>query len=160
MFFRAWNVSKIQLHLFCVKQSDTFIICSNDPKRFNNQTIRNAFTDFITKLANVTYETIHELPIERDFGIDGNDYLDLIWNLTWKFQPDVSSGTGVKVILQDTITEVGLCYSFNSKLSVYNSYRWFSFINCCIKILITIYSICIAVTGRRIVGTLFAKMTQ
>lgn len=97
---------------------------STNAKRFPNATVRGAFTEFITKLANVTYETIHELPLDQDYGIDSNDYLDLIWNLTWQFQPDVSSGTGVKVYLQDTITEVGLCYSFNSKVSVYGSYRF------------------------------------
>lgn len=58
----------------------------------------------------------------RNFGIPSNQYLDLLWNLSFEFKPEINSGTANKLYLQDTITELGVCYSVNSKLSVYNSY--------------------------------------
>lgn len=56
------------------------------------------------------------------FGIDSNDYLNLIWNLTWTFDPLVTTDTGEKMHMTDVVTEMGFCYTFNSKIASYFSY--------------------------------------
>lgn len=62
--------------------------------------------------------------MNRTFGIASDQYIDLLWNLSFEIKPELNSGTSNKLFLQDTITELGICYSVNSKLSVYNSYRY------------------------------------
>lgn len=77
----------------------------------------------MTILSNVTYENYDLLPLNRTFEIPSSQYLDLLWNLSYIFSPEINSGTATKLFLQDTITELGICYAINSKISVYNSYR-------------------------------------
>lgn len=97
---------------------------SERPGIFKTDDDKNEFIDFITKLSNATFENYEELPMNRTFGISSNHYLDLLWNLSFPFSPEINSGTANKLYLQDTITELGICYSVNSKMSVYNSYRY------------------------------------
>lgn len=61
--------------------------------------------------------------MNRTWGVASNDYLDLLWNLSFSFQPEINSGPAIKLYLQDTITELGICYAVNSQVAVYNSYR-------------------------------------
>lgn len=84
---------------------------------------RDEFRDFVESLAAVTFETYEYLPMNRTFGIDSNDYMDLLWNLSYPFNPEINSGTTNKLYLQGTITEMGLCYSVNSKIAAYDSYE-------------------------------------
>ncbi|XP_055633622.1 uncharacterized protein LOC129773968 [Toxorhynchites rutilus septentrionalis] len=79
------------------------------------------FREFIVKLANVTYETFLELPMNRTYGILSEDYLDLIMNLSLPLQFAVSSGTTVPVKLQPTVTETGICVAVNSRMAIYSS---------------------------------------
>lgn len=62
-------------------------------------------------------------PVDKTYGISGEDYLELIHNLTWNFRPEISSGTSVKLSMQDTVTEMGLCYSINSVVAPYSSFE-------------------------------------
>lgn len=100
-----------------------YIFCSTNPDVFKNDDDRQEFTTFIYKLSNATFENYDELPMNRTFGINSNQYLHLIWNLSFTFHPELNSGTIHKLYLQDTITELGICYAINSKVAVYNSYR-------------------------------------
>lgn len=90
---------------------------------FENRSVRADFHSFVVALANLTYDTIDELPMANTFGIESRHYMELLWNCTWNFLPEVSSGSGVKMYLQDVVTEVGVCYTFNSKISAYSSFR-------------------------------------
>lgn len=96
---------------------------SSRPEIFETDEDVEDFTDFIEKLSNATFENFEGLPMNRTFGIASKDYLDLLWNLSITFQPEINSGTTHKIFLQDTITELGICYAINSKVAVYNSYR-------------------------------------
>lgn len=98
-------------------------LCSGRPHIFKSDDDRREFIQFIEKLSNATFENYHQLPMNRTFDIDSNQYLNLLWNLSFEFKPELNSGTVHKLYLQDTITELGICYSVNSKISVYNSYR-------------------------------------
>lgn len=85
---------------------------------------RREFTAFIEKLSNATFENYEQLPMNRTFDIDSSQYLDLLWNLSLTFQPELNSGTVYKLYLQETITELGICYAINSKIAAYNSFRY------------------------------------
>lgn len=82
------------------------------------------FINFIVKLSNVSFASIGELPMDSSFGIRSSDYMEIIHNCTWLFQPEVTSGTGVRMYLSDVVTELGICYTFNSRVSVYNSFDY------------------------------------
>lgn len=99
-------------------------IRSERPDEFATESDRLEFTEFIDKLSNATFENFDQLPMNRTFGIESNQYLHLIWNLSFSFNSEINSGTAYKLRLQDTVTELGLCYAVNSKMSVYNSYRY------------------------------------
>lgn len=78
---------------------------------------------FINKLANISYENIHELPMNNTFGLKSDSYLSLLYNLSWTFSPEISSGTANKFYLQDVVTELGICYAVNSKIAIYHSFE-------------------------------------
>lgn len=75
---------------------------------------------FIYALSNSTYETFESIP---DYaGVRAEDYLGLLLNLTAAFKPSLTIGvTGVILNIVPTITEMGICYAVNSRVSVYNS---------------------------------------
>lgn len=77
--------------------------------------------EFLVALAEGTYENFHLVP-EYD-KIPSEDYMDLILNLSFVFKPSVSN-SGInsnQYSLEKIISEMGICYSFNSQLAVYNS---------------------------------------
>lgn len=90
---------------------------------FKDKKDEKDFEIFIKRLANMSYDTMELLPVEKDFGINSEDYMELIYNLTWSFHPEISSGTSIKLSMQSTITELGLCFAINSKIAVYSSYE-------------------------------------
>lgn len=107
----------------CLQSMDKLNGASARPHIFQSGDDRREFGEFIEKLSNATFENYEQLPMNRTFGIDSNQYLDLLWNLTLVFKPELNSGSANKLYLQDTITELGICYAVNSKIAVYNSYR-------------------------------------
>lgn len=106
-----------------VRGGTTLKCCSSRPEVFESDDDRREFTDFIEKLSNATFENYDQLPMNRTFDIDSNQYMELLWNLSFIFEPELNSGSTHKLYLQDTITELGICYTVNSKIAVYNSYR-------------------------------------
>ena len=48
--------------------------------------------------------------------------MELLYNLSLRFNPDISSGTTHKLHMTETITEIGICYAVNSRLAAYNSF--------------------------------------
>lgn len=92
-----------------------------EEKRRNTTTNSGDLKTFLIKLAYASYDNFEELPFYED--INPGDYMDILLDLAVNFKPTITnSGTGnVKGNLQKTITEMGICYSFNSQLAVYNS---------------------------------------
>lgn len=82
---------------------------------------KDLYRRFIKSLLEATYynfEDVIEYP-----GVRGEDLLDLILKFQFYFQPTVSNSAlnQKEYNLQKTITEMGICYSFNSHLAIYNS---------------------------------------
>ncbi|RZC34463.1 pickpocket protein 11-like [Asbolus verrucosus] len=77
--------------------------------------------EFLVTLASATY-TNFETVVPYD-GITEEQYLDILMDLQFVFKPTVSnSGNNNKnYSLQSIVSEMGLCYSFNSQLAIYNS---------------------------------------
>lgn len=95
------------------------------PHKFPTEEDKKDFHYFMDVIATVTYENFDKLNRLRNktFSITGEDYLDLISNMSSSYKPEVSSGTVAKMYVQETITEMGICFSTNSKISVYNDYQ-------------------------------------
>lgn len=71
-------------------------------------------------LANATYENFNDIPDYK--GIAPEDYMELILNLSAVFKPSLTIGvSGIILNIVPTITEMGLCYSVNSEVAIYNS---------------------------------------
>ncbi|KAL9697993.1 hypothetical protein quinque_001434 [Culex quinquefasciatus] len=125
MYF--WNTSFPSLtvcthHRIDQDKVDRYI--GEHPDKFANEGDSDDFKEFIVKLANASYDTFMELPVHKTYGIPSEDYLELIQNLSWPFQPMSSSGTTLLLQLQPTITELGSCVSVNSKVAAYSSYEY------------------------------------
>ncbi|KPJ05427.1 Sodium channel protein Nach [Papilio xuthus] len=76
--------------------------------------------EFINALANASFQTFESLPRYR--AVPADHYMRLILELAPDFKPDINIGAaGVTLGPVPTITEMGLCYSFNSKVAIYNS---------------------------------------
>ncbi len=95
------------------------------PHNFPTKEEREDFHYFMDTISVVTYENFDKLERirNRTFGLAGEDYLDLISNMSSSYKPEVSSGTVAKMFVQETVTEMGICFSTNSKISVYNDYQ-------------------------------------
>lgn len=50
--------------------------------------------------------------------------MDLLYELKWHFEPEISSGAAVKMYIYETQTEFGTCHSVNSLVARYNSYDY------------------------------------
>lgn len=76
---------------------------------YPNETMRERVTNFIQRLATISYDTMAEFPL--DIGVDiikPEEYLDLVSELKWEFVPEISSGTSIKITLSRTVTENGM----------------------------------------------------
>ncbi|GJQ80381.1 hypothetical protein Trydic_g12243 [Trypoxylus dichotomus] len=80
-----------------------------------------ALREFLISLAQATYSTFDKVTPYDDISSD--DYLNILLQLKFEFNPTVTNSAvnGRQYYLQQAITEVGICYSFNSQLAVYNS---------------------------------------
>lgn len=79
--------------------------------------------EFITKLAHVNYTSLTSLDLPEFNEIDSKDYIKYIVEFAFVFEPSVSNSgaTGDQYQLEKTITELGICYSFNSQLARYSA---------------------------------------
>lgn len=81
---------------------------------------------FFNSLANATYGTFTNLPAMNDGIIPSKKYLEYIMLLNKKVTYTISNTNADKFFTFDltpTITELGLCYSYNSEISPYNEYK-------------------------------------
>uniref|UniRef100_A0A182V6Z7 Uncharacterized protein n=1 Tax=Anopheles merus TaxID=30066 RepID=A0A182V6Z7_ANOME len=122
MYF--WNTSFPSLTICSHRRIDEDKLADYIRMRGFDEDDAEQFREFIVLLANVTYTTFLDLPMYKTFGIAGYEYMELLYNLSWSFQPQVNSGTASVLSVQPTITELGLCLAVNSRIAVYNSYEY------------------------------------
>lgn len=75
-------------------------------------------------MANATYGTFKYVPLDNK--ILPNDYLKYIMSLQGDISYVISNSheeTSAQLELVPTITELGLCYSYNGEIAPYNSYK-------------------------------------
>ncbi|XP_017479443.1 PREDICTED: uncharacterized protein LOC108368989, partial [Rhagoletis zephyria] len=123
----VWNTSFPSLTVCPHKRIDELKVeeyMDTHPETFESVEDREDFRIFIDKLARLTYENIETLPRNKSFGIPGNKYLDLLYELKWNFEPEMSSGAAVQMFIYETLTEFGICHSVNSLVARYNSYEY------------------------------------
>lgn len=110
---------------YAILRGNTHKFCffsRENPALFQDEADKSDFRNFILKLANSSFDSFHELPMNKTFGIPSSSYLELLFDLKWNFEPEMSSGTLTRMYLDETITELGICYSVNSMIAKYSSY--------------------------------------
>ncbi|XP_068147409.1 sodium channel protein Nach, partial [Drosophila tropicalis] len=93
-------------------------------EHFQSEEDQEDFRDFIVKLASLTYDNLETLPLNKSFGIPSDKYLQLLYELKWPFEPEISSGAAVKMLIHETQTEFGICHSVNSMVARYNAFDY------------------------------------
>lgn len=88
---------------------------------FSQEPNKTLLKEFIVSLANANYKNFDEI-VKYD-GITNEQYLPLILDLQFKFQPEITISD---IQIQDfgfeqIISEMGICYTINSQLAKYNS---------------------------------------
>ncbi|KAF5278353.1 hypothetical protein FQA39_LY05842 [Lamprigera yunnana] len=82
---------------------------------------KTALADFLKSLAAANYNTFDKvLPY---YDLPSEQFMDIILKVQYNIKPLVSNSglQSNKFFLEKTITEMGICYSFNSNLALYNS---------------------------------------
>ncbi|XP_054737920.1 sodium channel protein Nach [Anastrepha obliqua] len=123
----VWNTSFPSLTVCPHKRIDELKVeeyMDSHPNIFESDQDRTDFHVFIEKLARLTYENIETLPRNKTFGISSSNYLNLLYELKWNFEPEMSSGAAVQMFIYETLTEFGICHSVNSLVARYNSYDY------------------------------------
>uniref|UniRef100_A0A1I8PIK6 Sodium channel protein Nach n=1 Tax=Stomoxys calcitrans TaxID=35570 RepID=A0A1I8PIK6_STOCA len=123
----VWNTSFPSLTVCPHKRIDELKVeeyILSHPDIFEHDEDKEGFKDFIEKLARLTYENIDQLVLNHSYGIRSDQFLDLLYELKWHFEPEISSGAAVKMYIYETQTEFGTCHSVNSLVARYNSYDY------------------------------------
>ncbi|KAL3268373.1 hypothetical protein HHI36_007489 [Cryptolaemus montrouzieri] len=87
---------------------------------------KTLFRDFIVSLMEANYQNLENV-VDYSNGIPSEKYLDLILQLKMKFHPsEISNSAGNLRVnyLTEIISEMGICYSYNSQLAVYSSHEY------------------------------------
>lgn len=84
---------------------------------------KTAFREFILSLSKADYGSFEDVVPYDD--VPAGEYMALLKKFQFKFRPMVTNSglNGEQLSLLETVTEMGICYSFNSHLAVYNSYE-------------------------------------
>lgn len=87
----------------------------------SNAKNKTALRLFLTSLANAGYNNFDKVTFNDEIRVE--DYMEVLLALQIDFKPLITcpDDKDVKCELQNTVTEMGICYSFNSQLAVYNS---------------------------------------
>ncbi|BFG03693.1 sodium channel protein Nach [Drosophila madeirensis] len=123
----VWNTSFPSLTVCPHKRIDELKVedyIFSHSEDFQTEEDQEDFRDFIVKLASLTYDNLESLPLNKSFGISGEKYLDLLYELKWAFEPEISSGAAVKMFIYETQTEFGICHAVNSLVARYNSFDY------------------------------------
>ncbi|XP_058119454.1 uncharacterized protein LOC131284777 [Anopheles ziemanni] len=119
-----WNTSFPSLTICSHRRIDEEKLAEYIKLRGFDEDDAEQFREFVVLLANVSYRTFLELPMYKTFGIAGYDYMELLYNLSWTFMPQVNSGTSRNLSVQPVVTELGLCLAVNSRIAEYTSYEY------------------------------------
>nr|NP_001286700.1 pickpocket 9, isoform B [Drosophila melanogaster]AHN56495.1 pickpocket 9, isoform B [Drosophila melanogaster] len=123
----VWNTSFPSLTVCPHKRIDELKVeeyILAHPDQFLSEEDQEDFRDFIVKLASLTYDNLETLPLNKSYGIPSTKYLELLYELKWAFEPEISSGAAVKMFIYETQTEFGICHSVNSMVARYNSFDY------------------------------------
>lgn len=81
---------------------------------------KTALKEFLVSLAGAGYDSFGNV-VADSTGIKPEEYMQVLLDLQIDFEPMVTCPDGVRCELEKSVTEMGVCYSFNSQLAVYNS---------------------------------------
>ncbi|KAK9890626.1 hypothetical protein WA026_011987 [Henosepilachna vigintioctopunctata] len=89
----------------------------------SNAPNKTLFKSFLISLMEANYQNFEDL-VDYTNGIKPEEYLDVILKLKLRLNPsDISNSAGNRKVnyLTEVVSEMGICYCFNSHLAIYNS---------------------------------------
>ncbi|VVC28454.1 Hypothetical protein CINCED_3A005017 [Cinara cedri] len=126
--YREWATAFPAVTLCPTSEVDVeeFEKLMNSSKFINfNEDDRESFRNFMNLLSNASYETFKDVP--EDNRIQPEDYLDYVKLLSTNISYIISN-SHVNMFpsfsLLQTITELGICYSYNGEITPYNDYEY------------------------------------
>lgn len=118
----SWNTSFPAATICPAKKIDLesldyYLETRNDIKN------KTAFREFMLSLSEANYGNFERVIPYDDVPAD--DYMALLKKFQFKFRPTVTNSglNGEQLSLLETVTEMGICYSFNSHLASYNFFE-------------------------------------
>ncbi|KAJ8920055.1 hypothetical protein NQ315_011709 [Exocentrus adspersus] len=85
---------------------------------------KSGFREFLVSLSRAEYGNFESVvPYEE---VKAEEYMGLLKKFQFRFRPTVTNSglNGEQLSLMETVTEMGICYSFNSHLAAYNSFEY------------------------------------
>lgn len=113
----SWNTSFPTATICPTNKTNTTTL--ENYVKHSNAGNKTALKEFLVSLADAGYDSFGNVV---DYaGVKPEDYMKLLLDLQIDFEPMVTCPEGVRCELEKSVTEMGVCYSFNSQLAVYNS---------------------------------------
>lgn len=81
-------------------------------------TDKHRYREFVMSLLNATYENLDQI-VEYE-NVTGEEFVGIIEKFKYRF---ISSFPKSNVNLQISLSELGVCYSYNSQVAIYSSFK-------------------------------------
>uniref|UniRef100_A0A6P7FJR7 Sodium channel protein Nach-like isoform X1 n=1 Tax=Diabrotica virgifera virgifera TaxID=50390 RepID=A0A6P7FJR7_DIAVI len=121
----SWNTSFPPVTICATKKYDPIVL---DDYVQKNDSIKDKelFKKFIISLTQASYLNL-ETVVDYE-GIPGEEFINLINQFKFRFQVSTTNSAGQEkaVRIEPTYTEMGICYTVNSHIAIYNSYEYWS----------------------------------
>ncbi|CAH1713474.1 unnamed protein product [Aphis gossypii] len=125
--YKEWATALPAVTLCPTNKIDDQLFDELVQKKFSNYTDeeKEELRTFLVLLANATYGTFKEVPEYN--RISPNEYLDYIMSLSANVSYTISNShvdifSSIESV--PSVTELGLCYSFNGYIAPYNNYKY------------------------------------
>ncbi|XP_025203335.1 pickpocket protein 11-like [Melanaphis sacchari] len=125
--YKEWATALPAITLCPMNKIDDQLFNGFIQKKFSNYTDeeKEELWTFLMLLANATYGTFNEVPVYN--RISPNDYLNYVLLLSSKLSYTIGN-SHVDIFssneLVPSVTELGLCYSYNGYIAPYNDYKY------------------------------------
>ncbi|XP_065206755.1 sodium channel protein Nach-like [Planococcus citri] len=125
--WKDWNTSFPSITICPTEKYDELALQELIDTEFKNYTNKEEISNFLIHLANATYFTFINVPEIGTNIVPPSRYIEFIYRIRFNLRY-VLSNSNMELFnistLDLTITELGICYAYNSRVAIYNSYSY------------------------------------
>lgn len=91
-----------------------------------NVTDTDSLRIFLLQLVKISVVDVTDAELDDNPAVPPEKYLEIMNRIQINFVPQILTSLSIPIRVQKTIVEMGICYSINSKIAMYNSpeYVW------------------------------------